>query len=393
MALFDPARHEPLADIAWDAAAVRGAIERIVADVRAAASPEGLWPNHPQDELADGEAPPGIYLGPAGVIWALDYLVKEGAASPGPTFAEHLSVSGRANHDAFAGRGMSTRSYLLCDAGVLAARWRAGEAVLEELAEIIAANTDEPMCELMWGAPGTMLVALHLFRQTGEPRWSDLFRAGADALERTYTLDDPLGAYIWTQVFAARSTQYLGAVHGFAGNAYVLAAGRDLLDPADWARWSGRLAETFARTAIRGDEGVNWPPTATGGSGALLVQHCHGAPGMVTCLAGLPAPIDDLLLGGGELTWAAGPLAKGANLCHGAPGNGYAFLKLFARTGDDKWLTRARAFAMHAIAQSEREAAELGRRRYSLWTGDPGLAIYLWQCLQGGADFPTMDVL
>jgi hypothetical protein len=57
------------------------------------------------------------------------------------------------------------------------------------------------------------------------------------------------------------------------------------------------------------------------------------------------------------------------------------------------WLERARAFAMHAIAQSEREAAKLGRRRYSLWTGDVGFAVYLWQCLQGGADFPTMDVL
>jgi hypothetical protein len=32
---------------------------------------------------------------------------------------------------------------------------------------------------------------------------------------------------------------------------------------------------------------------------------------------------------GGELTWRAGPLAKGANLCHGTAGNGYAFLALF----------------------------------------------------------------
>jgi hypothetical protein len=26
------------------------------------------------------------------------------------------------------------------------------------------------------------------------------------------------------------------------------------------------------------------------------------------------------------------------------------------------------------------------------WTGDPGLAIYLWDCLRGTAAFPTLDV-
>ena len=114
---------------------------------------------------------------------------------------------------------------------------------------------------------------------------------------------------------------------------------------------------------------------------------------MVTALAGLDQPIDDLLLGGGELTWAAGPLAKGANLCHGTGGNAFAFLKLFQRTGDEMWLDRARAFAMHAIAQSDAEAAEVGRRRYSLWTGDLGMACFLWECIHGTARFPTMDVL
>ena len=85
-------------------------------------------------------------------------------------------------------------------------------------------------------------------------------------------------------------------------------------------------------------------------------------------------------------------MAKGSNLCHGTAGNGYAFLKLYERTGDDRWLARARAFAMHAIAQAEEEASTLGRLRYSLWTGDPGLAIYLWDCLRGRAAFPTLDV-
>jgi hypothetical protein len=35
-------------------------------------------------------------------------------------------------------------------------------------------------------------------------------------------------------------------------------------------------------------------------------------------------------------------VAKGSNLCHGAGGNGYVFLKLHRRTADPVWLERAR---------------------------------------------------
>jgi hypothetical protein len=46
---------------------------------------------------------------------------------------------------------------------------------------------------------------------------------------------------------------------------------------------------------------------------------------------------------------------------------------------------------MHAIAQSDRLAVEHGRRRYSLWTGDAGLACYLWSCIAGEAALPNLD--
>jgi hypothetical protein len=87
--------------------------------------------------------------------------------------------------------------------------------------------------------------------------------------------------------------------------------------------------------------------------------------------------LTELLVAGGELTWQAGPLEKGAGLCHGTAGNGYCLLKLFERTGDELWLHRARAFAMHAIHQVERTTARYGRGRHTLWTGDPGTALYL----------------
>jgi len=91
--------------------------------------------------------------------------------------------------------------------------------------------------------------------------------------------------------------------------------------------------------------------------------------------------------------WEAGPLTKGYRLCHGTAGNGYAFLKLHRRTGDPVWLERARSFAMHAIAQQRRMRQQYGRGRHTLWTGDPGLAVYLWHCLTGTDGVPGLDIL
>ena len=126
-----------------------------------------------------------------------------------------------------------------------------------------------------------------------------------------------------------------------------------------------------------------------------MCQHCHGAPGMVTTFADAPfatPEFDALLLDAGRFTWAAGPLTKGSNLCHGTGGNGYAFLKLYRRTNDPIWLDRARQFAMTAIVQYRGAQMAVGRGRYSLWTGDVGLAIYLWDCITGEPRFPTIDV-
>jgi hypothetical protein len=132
-------------------------------------------------------------------------------------------------------------------------------------------------------------------------------------------------------------------------------------------------AETAQRYAVVEDGLANWPPVAGGPldeNDTIRLQWCHGAPGMITSLG--PTLDEDLALAGGELTWRAGPLAKGAGLCHGTAGNGYAFLVLFERTGDERWLERARRFAAHAIAQVERSRARHGTGRYSLWTGDLG---------------------
>jgi hypothetical protein len=127
------------------------------------------------------------------------------------------------------------------------------------------------------------------------------------------------------------------------------------------------------------------------------MQWCHGAPGIITGLACYPRhhspTMEALLLAAGEAVWQAGPLSKGYGLCHGTAGNGYALLKLHQRTGDGLWLERARAFAMHAIGQHDTMQQQYGCGRYTLWTGDPGLALYLWHCIVAGDGVSALDAL
>ncbi len=172
--------------------------------------------------------------------------------------------------------------------------------------------------------------------------------------------------------------------------------GRHLLDAAESDAWVRCIQRTIEQTATWEEGRVNWrdqlivqPGTASN----LLMQFCHGAPGFVINLGDFPsAALDPILLGAGEAIWSAGPLTKGCNLCHGTGGNGYAFLKLYKRTGDAQWLERARAFAMHGIQQMRSDAKAFGQLRYSLWTGDLGFAIYLWDCLHEGSTVPALDV-
>ena len=267
---------------------------------------------------------------------------------------------------------------------------------ISKLANAIDANQSNPVQELMWGSPGTMLAALFMYEWTGDKEWSQRFQRDANVLWENMEHYVPADCHLWRQELYGSSVLMLGGVHGFAGNVFPLLRGLKILSVTEQRRWTERIERTLAATAETQDGLVNWPPSVGAprpGRDKILVQHCHGAPGMINCLAEMPgAGITNLLLNAGELIWLAGPLAKGSNLCHGTAGNGYAFLKLFKRTQDDKWLYRARRFAMHSIAQCASDLQRYGRHRYSLWTGDLGLAIYLWHCIKGTDSFPTLDV-
>ena len=179
---------------------------------------------------------------------------------------------------------------------------------------------------------------------------------------------------------------YLGAA-GVAWALHRLAA-LGLTPPLPDAHALGdTLAEDFRADPELAELQTGVPPPPPG----LL----FGEAGIVSSLAGLPAhgDTDRLLLAGGELTWRAGALRKGLGLCHGTAGNGYALLTLHARSGDERWLARARAFGMDAAAEVTAARARHGRGRFSLFTGDIGVALFLTACLSPGAPvrFPFLD--
>jgi hypothetical protein len=358
--LYDVNAHEALTEAPWDEKRVRAGIDGIVADAEAAL--DGGWSNHPRDDPDDlPERPTSIYFGAGGMIWALHRL---GSRLDLAALIEETLQSYRAQPDF-----EDVPSLWMGESGLLLVAGLLGVGDEARLRARINENVRNPTWEMMWGSPGTILAA----RAAGL-EW----RESATILTGEWDVESGL----WTQYLYGKVRQIVGPAHGFAGNVHAL---RDFL-PDDELR--SRIEGPLRRLAIAEDGLVNWP--ASVGMEPDRVQWCHGAPGIVATLGDLMP--HDLLLGGAELTWRAGPLAKGPGLCHGTAGNGYAFLRTYAVTGDELWLERARQFAVHALEQVERTREKFGQGRYTLYTGDVGAALFAKSCLEKDPRFPTMDV-
>jgi hypothetical protein len=397
-ALLHAPSHEPLAGGGWSEPAARAAVAAIAADAGEAFHPGTLWPAHPLDE-AEGElrSPVGLYLGAAGVVWALDVLAEAGLTAPARDWAavaaglpdRYLATPDVPELTA----GRPVPSLLLGESGVLLVAHRLAPVPehVERMLACVRANVRNPTRELLWGSPGTALAAQLMLERTGDERLAGAWRESADWLWEEWHEG------LWLQDMYGTMRRYVGAGHGFASNVHVLARG-DLLDAGRRRELVRRSLETLRAHIVCDGDVAQWRPTDTpiGPDVTIRTQWCHGAPGIVTSFGSIARDDDELtgmLVAGGELTWTAGPLVKGPGLCHGTAGNGYAFLKLLERTGDERWLERARAFAMHAAAQVERARAEHGRGRYSLWTGDVGAACFLASCISADPAMPVLDRL
>ncbi|HEV2590310.1 MAG TPA: hypothetical protein VGU02_00325, partial [Gaiellaceae bacterium] len=151
-------------------------IAAIVADAERAA-----WPPHDLDAPVEPFEQLGLYLGRAGMLWALRRL---GSALDVPIDVALL-------------RGNA--SLLIGETGVLLVT-RDDDARLQTL---IDANAEHPSWELLWGSPGTLIAARHAeldASRSAEILWA---RRRSDGL--------------WQQRCVGRDFVLLGAAHGFAG--------------------------------------------------------------------------------------------------------------------------------------------------------------------------------
>jgi hypothetical protein len=396
--LYRPEAFEPLTDVPWDERRVRDEIRGIAADTDKACRPKLLWPADEWDAWSSPLPLKTLYAGAAGVIWALDRLRARGYAEPRLDLAH---VAHRALEAWHKRPGVLTvlelpeparASLLMGETGILTVLWRLdpSDRVANDLYERVRENVLNPASDVMWGSPGTMLAALAMFRWTSDERWADAWRESAAALLQGRDRDG-----LWTQRLHGDAYRGLGPPHGVVGNVLALLQGGQLLEEEQRAALRRETAELLARTAVVEDGLANWPIAEghdlVAPGGQIRLQWDWGAPGIV---ASASSYLDgDLLLAGAESTWRAGPhgTEKGSCLCHGTAGSGYAFLKAFERTEDERWLMRARSFAAHALDQVRSTSAQRGRGRNSLWTGDIGVALYAADCLDCRSAYPIID--
>jgi Lanthionine synthetase C-like protein len=368
--LYDPAAFEPLTDEPWDEERVRQGIASLVADVDAAFDPDELWPAHEWDGWNAPHPMKNLYVGAAGVVFALDELRRRGLSESRldlPAIALDALQRWRAEPDYIQGELIPEpggAGLLTGEAGILLVACRLGHGLEADLEALIRANLANEAEDLMWGTPGTLIAAVALGRD-------ELARESADALASRRDVDG-----LWTQRLWGTSFRGIGTVHGLAGNVCALL---QVDDPRNDSL-RAESAAALARTATREDGLANW-------SSERKLQWCASAPGIVSLSRDYLD--EELLLAAAELVWRAGAhgAEKGHGICHGTSGNGFALLAAFARTQDELWLERARRFAMHALAQAARTPA-----RYSLFTGDPGTALFAAACLDADARHPVFEL-
>ena len=387
--LYEPTEFDALSDESWVRSRVEDAIAAIVADADDAFDPRAFWPAHEWDAQEKPLPLSGLYVGAAGVIWALDELRKRGYAESSCDLAAAIARAvalERATPDFSADEHYRPGALISGETGALLVAFRltSDRTLADDLHALVRGNVDNQTDDLSWGAPGTLLAALAMREWTGETRWDEAAEASATAV-RGRRGDDGL----WRQDDDYRG---LSTLHGVAGNTLALLR----FEPD--AAVASESAAVLSRHAFREDGLANWPGTPRAElprprDGRIILQWCTGAPGVI---AGAWDYLnEELVLAGAELVWRAGAHKdeKGHGLCHGTAGNGFALLKAFARTGDERWLERARRFAVHALAQAERIATANGRRRYSLFTGDVGTALFAAACLDADARAPIVDVM
>src|SRR5919202_6273612 len=236
-------------------------------------SDDTLWPAHEWDGWGTPLPLKNLYVGAAGVIWALDALRRRGRAEVSLDLADAALRTlelRRAEPDDMEGETHSHPAALLRgETGPLLVAFRLApdQALADDLHALVRANLANPTDDVMWGVPGTLLAALAMHEWTGDARWSEAARESAAVL-RSRRGEDGL----WRQDDDYRG---LGTLHGAAGNTLALLR----VEPNETL--ARETAAVLTRHAVRKDGLANWPgsprPRLAGTDGRIRLQWCTGA--------------------------------------------------------------------------------------------------------------------
>ena len=155
--------------------------------------------------------------------------------------------------------------------------------------------------------------------------------------------------------------------------------------------------------------------TSAGSTKTKLVHFCHGAPGVVSCLArfqlmfpekGIQFGIPEIIKASLDHIWNFGVLKKGFGLCHGISGNAYAFIlpavKEFLSEDVEENERKATFFALLREEKgvmkeikgyhfADRFIKGVSDNPYSLMLGVAGDICFTMDVILGKARFPGFD--
>eukprot|EP01090_Pellita_catalonica_P004717 TRINITY_DN14508_c0_g1_i1.p1 TRINITY_DN14508_c0_g1~~TRINITY_DN14508_c0_g1_i1.p1 ORF type:complete len:412 (+),score=60.96 TRINITY_DN14508_c0_g1_i1:25-1236(+) len=187
---------------------------------------------------------------------------------------------------------------------------------------------------------------------------------------------------------------YIGAAHGSFGIIHTLLLFPDLLSEKIKKSIIATLDALVAAQLPNGNFGalVQYPT-----AGADLIQWCHGAVGAVITLSRAYQVFKleqykSALEKACRCIWMLGLLRKFPGICHGVPGNAYAFLAAYRITRDPKYLYRARTFCNVSL---ERNADfDATDEPFSFTAGMPGAVVFYHDILLDEAGgFPCFEVV
>eukprot|EP00892_Ulva_mutabilis_P007654 jgi/Ulvmu1/5260/UM022_0054.1 len=263
-------------------------------------------------------------------------------------------------------------------------------------------------CEVLYGRAGllyALLFAERLCPHVTMP--ADLFQTliqdiiseGQDTARRMrhqgMAVPNPCLMYKW------HGKAYLGAAHGVVGVLHVLAMSmhhvQKMPNGSDIEMWIRASAGNVATQLVHDSGNL---PSSFGSSRDELVHWCHGAPGMAMMLAMMssvfgsayPHDFDQFMQRSLSVVWQRGLLKKGIGLCHGIPGNGYAFLAAHRTTAGPQFYEQALSFGIFAV-QVKQELLMIPDRPMSMFEGLAG-AICFWADLLSPelAHFPGFEL-